>query len=88
MANYTGRVTREVEIPARTIPAQFIQCAACGKQDETSNNGRGLFWRMIPPVAGWDNSEENWACLACLNKINEIFGVPAKELHSVPHFND
>lgn len=77
MANYNGRVQRQVEIPARTVMYQFVQCAACGKQDQEGDNAG--FWRMTPPIAGWNAAEDNWACLDCLNKINEMFGVPAKE---------
>jgi hypothetical protein len=78
MANYNGRVTRSYTIPETTREYAFVQCAACGKQDDDNGSNAG-FWRMIPPIAGWDSTEENWACIDCLNKINAIFGVPPKE---------
>lgn len=79
MSNYPGRVSRAFTVPERVIDGQFIRCAACGKEDNEDGSGVG-FWRMIPPVAGWDSSEENWACQDCLNKVNAIFGVAAKEM--------
>lgn len=77
MANYNGRVQVDIEVPARTIQGQIVQCAACGKQDQEPYANYD-FWRMIPPLAGWNAAEENWACLDCVNKINSIFGVAAR----------
>jgi hypothetical protein len=80
MANFNGRVVVDIDVPAKTVQAQIIQCAGCGKQDQEPYANIG-FWRCIPPFAGWNSAEENFVCLDCLNKVNvEIFGVPAKEL--------